>query len=85
MCLRLLFDTKMFNRSLFLDRSEDAASKWSKACCHSKLPSLEFSGDKLIGNGNSFRLYATEQAITVPSTDRTFHSYNSKIFPATIG
>ena len=74
LCLSLILDTSMLNKSFCLNISGDAASKWSKYCCTSEVPSLDLDGDRSIGNGNSLPMATTDKVMSVPSTGTEFQT-----------
>ena len=70
LCLRLLSNTKMFNR--------DTSSKWSKDFCLSELPYLDFFGDNSIGNGKYMMIATTDRVNLGTYTEPELKVYNAK-------
>ena len=81
LCISLLSDTRMLNNYIFLNKSVDAASKRSKACCHSEVPSLDLSGYRFILNGNYLPVATTYRAMLVLSTRTELQAYIAKNTP----
>ena len=76
-CCSRISDTRMLNNSICLNRSGDWSSKWSNVCCHSKVSSLDLTGDRSIGNWNSVMISTTYWSILVPSTGPAFQTYSA--------
>ena len=79
--LSLLYDTRMLNISICLNRYGYESSRWSKDCCTFELPSLYLAGERSVVNGNYLTISTNDQEMPVPSTSTALQVCSVKNTP----
>ena len=81
LCLSLISDTNMFNRSIFRNISGDADSKWSMSWCPYELPFLGLASVRSIINGKYLSIATTYRSISAQSACPALHMYSTNKIP----